>query len=65
MHGTFEKELVEIGFGGSEQQHVPVLWLCLAIIPVVGGVAILTMKSAKSRSRSGEGKSPDRSITAS
>ena len=60
----FEKELVEIGFGGSEQQHVPVLWLCLAIIPVVSGVVILTMKSAKSKSGAGKGERPDNSITA-
>ena len=37
----FEKELQEFGFGTAEQQHVPLLWLALAVIPVVLGLLIL------------------------
>ncbi len=41
----FEKELQEFGFGTAEQQHVPLLWLALAVIPVVLGLLILLKTS--------------------
>ena len=43
----FEKELQEFGFGTAEQQHVPLLWLALAVIPVVLGLLMLLKTSVR------------------
>ncbi|MCH2179894.1 MAG: ABC transporter permease subunit [Mariniblastus sp.] len=50
----FENELKEIGFGGAEQQHIPMFWLAAAILPILIGFALLSLKAVRSQNPTAE-----------
>ncbi|MCH2183301.1 MAG: ABC transporter permease subunit [Mariniblastus sp.] len=47
----FESELKSIGFGDAEQQHIPLLWLALGVLPLLAGIGLMFLAAVRSKDR--------------
>ena len=47
----FESELKSIGFGDAEQQHIPLLWLAVGVLPLLAGIGVMFMANVRSKTR--------------
>ena len=47
----FENELKSIGFGDAEQQHIPLLWLAVGVLPLLAGIGVMCMANVRSKTR--------------